>query len=240
MKIIGTIIALMAVWLAALSVHEFNQAGQLTQSVLELKAANDQIARLEQRVQGSEKTVRDLQAELQKEGDSMEAASSMAALRGPVTMMEQPTPVSSIPATPGRTYKGEPAALAGFDSTTFFSGSGPAAPQDLGKAAIFVLQTANGFDSYGSGHPGMNQVLQNLASASDAILQDNGSDPSTTAYLQQNFSNLLGRSIALASAIANRPTGPSVQTGAVETAETIQQTQQLGQMLNVIKDRKGP
>lgn len=39
-----------------------------------------------------------------------------------------------------------PATLAGFDAAAFFSGSGPATPQDLGKAAIQVCQTANVFD----------------------------------------------------------------------------------------------
>jgi hypothetical protein len=238
LKTTGTIIALLAIGLAALGLHAVNQASQLSLSSDALKSANDEIARLQQQGQSSEQTVRELQAEVQQLRAAAETQAP--AFTGP---QSYPTtaPSSPAPALTGVSLSalinGQPVAqvdasmLADFDANAFFSGQGPAAPQDLSKAAIQVLQTARDYDGYLGPHGAMNADLQILATVSTAILHDDGSNPDATAKMQMAFTAVVNESISRAATIANRIS---------EKPDAVQQSQQLQQMLGVIKARQGP
>ncbi|HWA09466.1 MAG TPA: hypothetical protein VG838_08465 [Opitutaceae bacterium] len=125
----------------------------------------------------------------------------------------------------------EPAAP--FDQAAFFSGQGPASKQDLANAALSLIQSVGQDETYiGPGvHPALYRDLQILQTMSNAVLRDDGSDPTATANWHNGFST------ALLEAISQTTHLPE---GGGESPESLQKTQQLRMLLQVINSRQPP
>jgi hypothetical protein len=152
---------------------------------------------------------------------------------------DQPSPVPAEPAeaaVPSVAVAAPPTiapppAPAPFDQAAFFSSQGPATLQDVANASLSVAQTVGQDESFvaPNTHSALYRDLKTLEALSTSVLQDNGSDPATSASMAGALSSALDETISRTGIIAQRPT---------ETPEAVQKTVQLQALLQAIKSRQ--
>ncbi|HWA09467.1 MAG TPA: hypothetical protein VG838_08470 [Opitutaceae bacterium] len=151
------------------------------------------------------------------------------------TRVYYPATRAAEPVAPGPPPNGPVAPdAAPFDLTAFVSGQGPASPREVAKAALTLSQTIGEDESFvaPTAHSALYRDLKTMETMSNAVLQDNGSDPTMTANLTSALSAVLDETISRTDIIANRQG---------ETPDAVQKTIQLQALVKAIKGRQqGP